>query len=163
MQLNLRWNMHQLCSFYHPHEIPIKVWECAGGQWQCTKVRTTILYWWQLQWLCIFFTRLKKLVLPLIFQQTHSTYSAHVFAKTLDSFNPNRIRNWTKSANIFWKEYVIIPVCTGTHWMFVIVKMNHNDGVSIMILDSANRPSLSSNKYIVHRLTVLVKNYLQDE
>ena len=101
-----------------------------------------------------FFTRLKKLVLPLIFQQTHSTYSAHVFAKTLDSFNPNRIRNWTKSANIFWKEYVIIPVCTGTHWMFVIVKMNHNDGVSIMILDSANRPSLSSNKYIVHRLTV---------
>ena len=100
---------------------------------------------------CIFFTRLKKLVLPLIFQQTHSTYSAHVFAKTLDSFNPNSIRNWTKS---FWKEYVIIPVCTGTHWMFVIVKMNHNDGVSIMILDSANRPSLSSNKYIVHRLTV---------
>ena len=103
---------------------------------------------------CIFFTRLKKLVLPLIFQQTHSTYSAHVFAKTLDSFNPNRIRNWKKSANIFWKEYVIIPVCTGTHWMFVIVKVNHNDGVSIMILDSANRPSLSSNKYIVHRLTV---------
>ena len=47
--------------------------------------------------------------------------------------------------------------------MFVIVKVNHNDGVSIMILDSANRPSLSSNKYIVHRLTVLVKNYLQDE
>ena len=92
-----------------------------------------------------------------MFQQTHSTYSAHVFAKTLDSFNPNRMRNWKKSANIFWKEYVIIPVYTGTHWMFIIVKMNHNDGVSIMILDSANRPSLSSNKYIVHRLTVQLK------
>ena len=41
--------------------------------------------------------------------------------------------------------------------------MNRGDGVSIMILDSANRPSLRSNK--IHRSSVerLVKNYLRDE
>ena len=85
------------------------------------------------------------------------------FHKKLASFNPNRIRNWTKGVNIFWKEYVIIPVCTGTHWMLVIVKMNRGDGVSIMILDAANRPSVRSNK--IHRRSVerLVKNYLRDE
>ena len=87
------------------------------------------------------------------FQQTHCIFSS-CFHKKLASFNSNRIQHWTEEANIFLKEYVIIPVCTGTHWMFVIVKMNHGDGVSIMILDSANRPSLRSNKYIVHQLTV---------
>ena len=99
----------------------------------------------------------------LIRYKTHCTYSAHVFTKKLASFSPNRIRNWTKGVNIFLKEYVIIPVCTGTHWMLVIVKMNRGDGVSIMILDAANRPSVRSNK--IHRRSVerLVKNYLRDE
>ena len=86
-----------------------------------------------------------------------------MFSQKLASFNPNGIRNWTKGVNNFLKEYFIILVCTGTHWMLVIVKMNRGDGVSIMILDSANRPSHRSNK--IHHPSVerLVKNYLQDE
>jgi len=51
------------------------------------------------------------------------------------------IRYWTRGVNIFGKEFVITPVCTGRHWMLVIVKTNYGDGVSIMVLDSVNRPS----------------------
>ena len=47
--------------------------------------------------------------------------------------------------------------------MFVIVKMNHGDGVSIMILDSANRPSICFEQIHCPSVDFLVKNYLQDE
>ena len=85
------------------------------------------------------------------------------FYKKLTDFNPNRIRHWTRGVNIFSKEFVIIPVCTGRHWMLVIVKMNYGDGVSIMILDSANRPSSRSNATRRPSVERLVRNYLQDE
>ena len=111
----------------------------------------------------VFFYKAEEIsAAPYISTDTLYIFSS-CFHKKLASFNPNRIRNWTKGVNIFLKEYVIIPVCTGTHWMLVIVKMNRGDGVSIMILDAANRPSLRSNK--IHRPSVerLVKNYLRDE
>lgn len=55
------------------------------------------------------------------------------FYKKLTDFDPNRIRNWTKRVNIFNKDLVVIPVCTGSHWMLLIVKMNHVAGISMMI------------------------------
>ena len=80
------------------------------------------------------------------------------FYKKLTDFNPNRIRHWTRGVNIFSKEFVIIPVCTGRLWMLVIVKMNYGDGVSIMILDSANRPSSRSNATCRPSVGRLVRN-----
>ena len=73
------------------------------------------------------------------------------------------IRHWTRGVNIFGKEFVITPVCTGRHWMLVIVKTNYGDGVSIMILDSANRPSSRSSTTCRPSVQHLVRNYLQDE
>jgi len=85
------------------------------------------------------------------------------FYKKLTDFNPNRIRNWTRGINIFSKEFVVIPVCTGIHWLLVIVKMNYGDGVSIMILDSANRSSSRAGVRPRPSVERTVRTYLQDE
>ena len=45
----------------------------------------------------------------------------------------------------------------------MIVKVNYGDGVSIMILDSANRPSSRSNARRRPSVGRLVRNHLQDE
>ena len=37
------------------------------------------------------------------------------FYKKLTTFNPNRIRKWTKHVNIFNTDFVVVPVCTGSH------------------------------------------------
>ena len=81
------------------------------------------------------------------------------FYKKLTDFDPNRIRNWTKRVNIFNKDFVVIPVCTGSHWILLIVKMNHGAGISMMILDSANRSSQKSSLTLERR----IKSYLNDE
>ena len=88
-------------------------------------------------------------------------FSACFFQK-LTNFNPNRIRSWVKHVNIFNKDFVVIPVCRGSHWLLLIIKMNHGTGVSIMVLDSANRPDSSS---FTRRSSVehFIKSYLQDE
>ena len=85
------------------------------------------------------------------------------FYKGLTHFNPNRIRNWTKRVNIFNKDFLIIPVCTGCHWLLVVLKMNQGAGISMVLFDSANRLQQSSSQ--IHRPSVerLIKNYLKDE
>ena len=85
------------------------------------------------------------------------------FYKKLTAFNPNRIRNWTKGVNIFQKDFVVMPVCTGSHWILIILKMNHGTDVLMTILDSANKSPQTPG--VTRRLFVerFVKNYLKDE
>ena len=95
-------------------------------------------------------------------QLTLCTFLVRAFTKG-SHFNPNRIRNWTKRVNIFNKDFLIIPVCTGCHWLLVVLKMNQGAGISMVLFDSANRLQQSSSQS--HRPSVerLIKNYLKDE
>lgn len=81
------------------------------------------------------------------------------FYKKLTAFNPNQVRNWTKGVNIFQKDFVIMPVCTGSQWILIILKMNYGPDVLMTILDSPQTPG------VTRRLSVerFVKNYLKDE
>ena len=85
------------------------------------------------------------------------------FYKKLTDFDPNGIRNWTKRVNIFHKDFVVIPVCTGCHCLLLIVKMNNGTDVSVLLFDSANQSSKRSGLTRHPSVERMVKNYLQDE
>ena len=77
--------------------------------------------------------------------------------KISQNFNPKTTRNWTKTVNIFEKDFVVLPVCHNDHWILIIVKMAIPN-ISIMVLDSANEER-------VPRVNVerTIRRYLEDE
>ena len=85
------------------------------------------------------------------------------FYKKLTALDPNQVRNWTKGVNIFQKDFVVMPVCTGSQWILIILKMNYGTDVLMTILDSANKSPQTPG--VTRRLSVerFVKNYLKDE
>ena len=84
-------------------------------------------------------------------------FNSCFYSKLSQNFNPKTTRNWTKSVNIFEKDFVVLPVCHSDHWILIIIKMVIPN-LSIMVLDSANE------KRVPHaNVERMVKRYLEDE
>ena len=32
----------------------------------------------------------------------------------------SRVKRWTKSVNLFEKEFIIFPICEGSHWFLIV-------------------------------------------
>ena len=65
----------------------------------------------------------------------------------------SRVKRWTKSVNLFEKEFIIFPICEGSHWFLIVAILPRLATLApgsagrrgggepqIMLLDSLNRP-----------------------
>ena len=109
-----------------------------------------------------FFLHTINTVLKKDQQESIYIFNSCFYSKIMAQFNPHATRNWTKNVDLFTKNVIVVPVCTNSHWLLVLIKVGIPK-MSVMLLDS-NTPEPGKAKLSpYHSIERKIKRYLEDE